>query len=289
MKYWMLFWLLLLGGIDNVRASQSSTNSALPPKVATFLDFPPYITDTEPDDGLISVVVKESFQLAGLHPDYMLAPWRRSYRAVQIGEFDASFSWAISQQREQDFHLSSPIFSISNRLLTTYRDVTRWQQLAEPRPDGSKPILCVPVGWKVAEELTALVDQNLLQRVSPGHPRFCMELIRANRTNIIYMPHMTATYYMDRLQSVDESKDSASWPPLYSIHVPSGLANTQHVLFNKSPDGLALKQKFDAGFERLVASGRYREILETFLKTYPAEEQAAIYQEQINAGILPAE
>ena len=289
MKYWTMLWLMLFSGLEASYATQPSSATSSSPKVATFLDFPPYITDAEPGEGLLSVVVKESFQLAGLEPDYMLIPWRRSYRAVQIGEIDASYSWAISKEREREFHLSRPIFSISNRLLTTYRDVTKWQQLAEPRPDGAKPILCVPVGWKVAEEITALIEQEIIQRISPGHPRFCMELIRAARTNVIYMPHMTANYYLSRLQSSTPSANASTWPALYSIEVPSGLANTQHALFTRSAEGLLLKQKFDNGFEQLVASGRYREILETFLQAYPEQERAVIYREQINAGILPPE
>lgn len=257
--------------------------------MATFLDFPPYISDSQPADGVLSVIVKESFERAGVTPSYTLVPWRRSYRAVSIGEIEASYSWAYSLERENEFHLSVPVFSISNQLLTTYGDVDNWEQLAEPRADGAKPILCVPVGWKVADELAALIDQGLLQRVSPGHPRFCMELIRAERTNIVYMPRMTAIHYLNALKATETGEQQRPWPPVYSIQVPSGIANTQHVLFTRNAEGKALRDAFNKGFNELVANGRYREILQNYLAGYPDEEQDAILLEQINAGILAPE
>lgn len=282
-------FLMLGAPIAAQDTAQSIAAASRPPTVATFLDFPPYISDTEPDEGILSVIVKESFARAGIEPDYTLVPWRRSFRAVMRGEIQASYSWALSVERERDFHLSKPIFSISNQLLTTYGDVDSWQQLGAQRPDGSKPILCVPVGWKIAEEIVGLIEQDLLQRVSPGHPRFCLELTRAERTNILYMPRMTAIHYLNALQAEEGNSDNRPWPRLYGLEVPSGIANTQHVLFTQDDEGFALKQRFDQGFASLVASGRYREILNRFVGNYPEEERDAIFEEQINAGILPPE
>lgn len=259
------------------------------PKVATFLDFPPYISDEEPDDGVLSAIVKESFALAGVEPEYTLVNWRRSYRAVGIGEIDASFSWAYSPERAAMVLLSEPIFSISNQLLSTYPDLTDWRQLTEPMEGAEKPILCVPVGWKVAVEVQQLIDKDLITQVSPSHPRFCMELVHAGRTNIVYMPRMTAIHFLEKVQNDENDTHKHEMPELYGIEVPSGVANTQHVIFSKTEKGAALRQKFDAGFRQLVSSGRYRSILQRFLNDYPPSEQDAIYQEQIKAGILPAE
>lgn len=290
MQYVLVGILLLLAGHGwSEPASAQAMQPANPPTVATFKDFPPYITDTEPGDGILSVVVKESFARAGISPSYTLVPWRRSQRAVMIGEMQASYSWAYSADRDRDFYLSAPIFSISNQLLTTYQDVTTWQQLGDPSIVGNKPILCVPVGWKIADEIKDLINRNLLQRMSPGHPRYCMELFRAQRTNIVYMPRMTAVHYLNQMQEDNQTAETKPWPDLYGIEVPSGIANTQHALFTRNEAGLALRDAFNRGFNDLVSSGRYREILESYLARYPEEEREAIYQEQIKAGILPAE
>ncbi len=290
MKGLLIGLLLGFGGTLSAQPSDKSTSQPVAaPTVATFKDFPPYITETEPDDGILSVIVKESFARAGINPSYTLVPWRRSQRAVMIGEMQASFSWAYSTDRDRDFHLSAPIFSISNQLLTTYENVETWQQLGDPKIVGSKPILCVPVGWKIATEIKDMIDRGQLQRMSPGHPRYCMELFRAQRTNVVYMPRMTAVHYLNEMQEATETTASRPWPDLYGIEVPSGIANTQHVLFTRDEAGLALKDSFNQGFEDLVSSGRYREILQSYLNGYPETERLAIYQEQIKAGILPAE
>ncbi len=278
------FWLLIsLVGQGVFAQPQENTG----PKVATFLDFPPYISDEEPDDGFISVIVKESFALAGIEPDYTIINWRRSFRAVSIGEIDASFSWAMSAERAAMVHISKPLFSTSNELLTTYPDLADWRQLIDIAKAGEKPIICVPTGWKVGAEVQSLVDQNMVQQVSPSHPRFCMELVQANRTNIVYMPRLTALHFLKQVTGKKGAGDANQDIRLYSIPVPSGWANTQHVIFTKDADGLALKEKFDQGLDKLIASGRYAEILERFFSNYPEAEREMIYQKQINDGILP--
>ncbi len=281
----ILSLLLVLPLTAHGTAPDKNTQQAI--NVATFMDFPPFISDDEPNGGIVSLIVKKSFEAAGLNPIYSLVPWRRSFRAVMRGEYSASYSWAYSEERARDFELSAPIFSVSNQLLTTYSDIKNWEQLKTPREDGTKPILCVPIGWKVAAELVRLVDTQKMHKVSPGHPRSCMELIRANRTNIVYMPRMTATYHLNAIKAEEEGSTVRDWPDLYTMDVPSGIANTQHVIFTRSAEGAALRDKFDSGFNQLVESGQYREILERYLSGYPVDEQRAIRDDQIRAGILP--
>jgi ABC-type amino acid transport substrate-binding protein len=262
-----------------------SDNAVL--RVATYMDFPPFIADTEPDNGIISAIVMESFIAADMNAKTLLVPWRRAYRAVKLGEFSASYSWAYSEQRASEFHLSEPIFAISNQIITTYSDISDWEQLKEARDDGTIPIMCVPTGWNIGPEITDLIDEGLIQRVSPGHPRFCIDLVRANRTNVLYMPMMTINYHLRALQMSDNDPGTPSLPPLYALDLPSGHANTHHILFTRNAKGLANKKRFDAGFKILVESGRYKEILDRHLNSYVLEDREAIYRDQENAGILP--
>jgi len=266
-------------------ALADSDNS--PIKVSTYMDFPPFITDSEPDGGIISAIVKESFAAASIEIETPLIPWRRAHRAVQRGEILASYSWAYSEQRAENFHLSTPIFAISNQIITTYSDISDWQQLKKPRVDGNLPILCIPIGWKISHEITDLIDNKLLQQVSPGHPRFCLDLVRANRTNLLYMPQMTAAYHIAALTAEDSDPGVRPWPDLYSLNIPSGEATTQHIIFTRSPQGLAYKGKFDAGFNALLESGRYGEILAEHLDRYSQIDRETVYRDQKNAGILP--
>jgi len=258
-----------------------------PIKVSTFMDFPPFITDIEPDGGIISAIVKESFAAASVEIKTPLIPWRRAHRAVQRGDYLASYSWAYNEHRAENFHLSAPIFAISNQIITTYSDITDWQQLKEPRADGTIPILCIPIGWEISPEITELIDNKMLQQVSPGNPRFCLDLVRANRTNLLYMPQMTAAYHIAALIAEDSDPGVRPWPDLYTLNIPSGEASTQHVIFTRSAQGLAYKEKFDAGFKALLQSGRYSEILAEHLVRYSQLDRETVYQDQKNAGILP--
>ncbi len=273
--------------LNMVSGKAIADHAGEPIKVTTFMDFPPFISDTEPDGGIINAIVKESFAAAGVEIETPLIPWRRAHRAVQRGQYLASYSWAYSAERAEDFHLSEPIFAISNQIITTYSDITDWQQLKEPRADGKLPILCVPIGWKISPEIAELIEGKMLQKVSPGHPRFCLDLMRANRTDLLYMPQMTAAYHMAGLKAEDSDTGARPWPDLYTLDIPSGVATTQHVIFTPSARGLAYKEKFDAGFNALLKSGRYREILAKHLGHYSQLDRETVYRDQKNAGILP--
>ncbi len=251
------------------------------------MDFPPFIADTEPEGGVLSAIVKESFAAAGIEIEVQLIPWRRAYRSILRGDYIASYSWVYSEQRATELHLSVPIFAISNQIITTYGDITDWHQFRKPRPDGHIPILCTPIGWRISPESTVLIDKGMLQKVSPGHPRFCVDLLRANRTNILYMPRMTAAYHMATLQAEDTGPGQRPWPALYNLDIPGGQASIQHVIFTRSAEGLAYKQKFDSGFKALLESGRYTEILDRHLSRYSPEDRESVYRDQKNAGILP--
>ena len=276
--------LLAIG--DKASAEQTEQTET-PLKVITFMDFPPFIVDTEPDNGIISAIVKESFAAAGIEIETPLVPWRRAHRAVMRGKYLASYSWAYSDERAENFHLSVPIFAISNQIITTYKDLTDWRQFKEPRADGVLPILCVPIGWKITPEITELIKNNMLQKVSPGHPRFCIDLVRANRTNILYMPRITVAYHLAALRAEDSDPGVRPWPKLYSLDIPSGQFNTQHILFTRNGLGLVYKEKFDAGFKKLQESGRYKELLDDHLSSYTPANRDAVYQDQKNAAILP--
>ncbi len=278
---------LVTASLIVISDTAAANQTADPLKVITFMDFPPYIVDTEPGDGIISIIVKESFAAAGIEIETPLVPWRRAYRAVKRGEYLASYSWAYSDNRAEEFHLSAPIFAISNQIITTYADVTDWRQFRKPRADGALPILCVPIGWKIAPEIADLIDKKMLQQVSPGHPRFCIDLVRARRTNILYMPRMTAAHHLAGLSAEDSDPGVRPWPKLYSLDIPSGQANTQHILFTRNSLGFEYKEKFNAGFNILLKSGRYKEILDEHLSRYTPEDREAVYRDQKNAAILP--
>lgn len=277
-------FMMVCTGLASDKAAAEETLS-----IATYMDFPPYITDTDDRLGVISDIVRESFAQTGINLDLQLVPWRRSYRAVRRGDYPASYSWAYSDERAEEFHMSDPVFAISNQLLTTYPGLGSWEALATVGTPEQPPILCVPIGWKVASEIASFVEDGTIERISPSNPRQCLELMRAGRTNIIYLPAMTALYHIDAIQSEEPLAASKEWPALYGIEVPSGLAVTQHVLFTRDEAGRALRDRFDAGLSALVKSGRYQKILEHHLAGLREDDRGAVRQDQIKAGILREE
>lgn len=257
-------------------------------KIATYRDFPPFVTDNLPGGGIVNEIVAASFATADVDIELQYIPWKRSYRAVSRGEVLASFSWAYSEDRAKDFHFSAPLFMIANRLLTTLPTLKDWTTLKQESAPDNSIILCTPLGWKIADELEALIDNNVITLMAPSRPRSCMELMRAQRTDLIYMPQITASYHLNAIIAEEENYPARAWPEIFSIDIPSGNDNTQHVIFTKNEAGAAYKKRFDIGFKKIVADGTYRAILERFLITLGEDERTKIMKDQIDAGIMPA-
>lgn len=257
--------------------------------LVTYKDFPPFVTDALPGGGFINEIVLASFDAAGIEVNISYVPWKRSYRAVARGEYLASHSWAHSVEREKDFHFSMPLFSIANRLLTTIPDLKNWEQLTKNRTPDDLIILCTPIGWKVAIELEEMIENGSITMMTPSQPRSCMELMRAERTDLIYMPEITAAYHLEMIRKEESRHPTRAWPEIKAVTMPSGEQNTQHVIFTKTDIGLNYRDRFDQGFKKIVKDGTYLKILNRFLSKLDNSEQNHILLDQINAGIIPAE
>ncbi|WP_262694208.1 substrate-binding periplasmic protein [Kordiimonas aquimaris] len=284
MKHFIAALLILYtAAMCNTAVAQKDTL-----KVITYTDFPPFVTNELPGGGIINEIVKASFAAADIELEIEFIPWKRSYRAIARGEFLASFSWAYSDDRAKDFHFSDPLFVVTNRLLTTLPELSSWEMLAQEHTSDDLIILCAPIGWKIAEELEALIDKNFITLMAPSRPQSCIELIHAGRTDLIYMPQITATYHLNSAKKQDTAHPDRPWPTINSVDIPSGNNNTQHVIFTKNAEGLSYKKRFDTGLRKIVADGTYAEILLRFLSNVPEAERLRIMQDQRDADIIPA-
>lgn len=72
-------------------------------------EWPPYTSETLKYNGVFSHIVSEAFSLAGYEVKYHFFPWKRSYRAAKLAEFDGSVAWAPTAERRKDFYFSDPV------------------------------------------------------------------------------------------------------------------------------------------------------------------------------------
>ncbi|WP_108650499.1 substrate-binding periplasmic protein [Dongshaea marina] len=72
-------------------------------------DYPPYLSKTLPNQGLLSHIVTSAFGTQELKVEYGYFPWKRTAKLVKMGLWDASPGWVWSQQRAEDYWFSDTI------------------------------------------------------------------------------------------------------------------------------------------------------------------------------------
>ncbi|WP_108652043.1 substrate-binding periplasmic protein [Dongshaea marina] len=72
-------------------------------------EYPPYLSDSLPHDGLISHIVTSAFATQGVKVKYGYFPWKRTALLVKMGHWDGSPGWLWSEDRAEDYWFSEPV------------------------------------------------------------------------------------------------------------------------------------------------------------------------------------
>ncbi len=70
----------------------------------------PYHSENLPHYGAGSRIVTEAFALEGVDVEWGFFPWKRSYKNVVIGQWDASIGWIRNPEREKEVLFSDPVY-----------------------------------------------------------------------------------------------------------------------------------------------------------------------------------
>jgi len=74
-------------------------------------EWKPFQSADLPNYGPYSEIVTEAFKRVGIKVEYGFFPWKRAQKLVEKGEWDGTFFWIKTREREQNFLLSNIAFS----------------------------------------------------------------------------------------------------------------------------------------------------------------------------------
>ncbi len=72
-------------------------------------EFPPYVSKDLKHQGLVTRIVREAFNLAGMEAKFKFFPWKRSKNLAKIGAWDACSFWAKMPSIKRDFYVSDTL------------------------------------------------------------------------------------------------------------------------------------------------------------------------------------
>ncbi|QKE64117.1 transporter substrate-binding domain-containing protein [Aquipseudomonas campi] len=209
-------------------------------------EFPPYVGEALPGQGLSSQIVRAAFQAAGYQTTLFFMPWRRAAAQTAAGQYAASFPWAMNDERQQQFLYSQPLYQDQIRFFArldgTSVDERNWQGMR----------LCIPDGWDIGQ-LQQQIERFRLQLERPSDMLNCMRMIDAGRVDLTAVNRMVGQNLLDGLQLQHRIG------PVGSV-----IATDLNFLIvsRKHPQARELIANFDEGLRVIRSNGVYSQILQ---------------------------
>lgn len=210
-------------------------------------EWAPFTSEKDPQGKLLETVVTEAFRLEGVEVQYSYFPWKRSYAMVEEGRADGTFPWNKAINQGNAFYIHRiPVLTDDSVYFYAKGTAFDWKTL----DDLKKYKVGVTLGYK---------NQKVYQE--KGIPA---EVVNSEEMNFkklaagridVYETSREAGYATVRKHlTPDEARRIT--------HHPTPVEQSDYfILFSrKTPNGKALADKFDAGLEKLKASGAYARI-----------------------------
>lgn len=232
-------------------------------ELSTDVDFAPYISFHYPNDGLLTDIVRRSFEQEGVKLRLLTRPWPRSYRDVEHQKITGTFAWVYSKERADKFNLSDVIYIFTHVFVSHEQDFAFPQAIAGQE---ERKIWCYPLGWTVPEFIQPYIKDNNLAVVNPTSLEDCYQLLKTRRADFTLLPTLTAGHLM----RIDPAR---LFIQAYETDVDHNYA---HVIFAKNDAGFAAREIFNRGLAKLISNGEYRKIVEGHLKGVPVSLQEIV-------------
>ncbi|MBV8658547.1 MAG: ABC transporter substrate-binding protein [Burkholderiales bacterium] len=211
-------------------------------------DWEPYTSQSNAKGKLLEKVVTEAFKAEGLSVQYSYFPWKRSYELTASGQYDGTFPWTRTPEREQRFVLNKlPLMREEGVFFHLKSKAFDWNTL----DDLKKYKVGVTIGY---------LDEGVYRQLGiPADPVASEELnfqkMLVGRIDV-YQTSKTVGYTLiNKMFSHDDAQR-------FTHHPKPAQVNDYFVLFSKaSPNASRHADRFDAGLKKIKASGLYDKIM----------------------------
>jgi polar amino acid transport system substrate-binding protein len=209
-------------------------------------EWPPYLSASLPDNGLISRIVVEAFAQQGMRVQFGYFPWPRALMLAKIGDWDGTAAWIISPERSRDFIYSDPVFSTE----TVFYHLKSWQFSWTSMADLARYRIGVTQDYFYGDAFNAALAQGKIAVEMVGRDEQNLTKLLGGRIDIFPIDKRVATSMLNQHFSA---------PDIERLTFDPRPVHTQplHIMFGKaSPGSRQLADEFNKGLKKLKASGR---------------------------------
>ncbi len=213
-------------------------------------EWPPYMSASLPDNGLISRIVVEAFALQGMRVQFGFFPWPRSLMLAKVGDWDGTVAWVVSPERSRDFIFSDPVIATE----TVFFHLKSWQFSWNGMDDLKRYRIGVTQDYFYGAVFNAALAQGKISVESVGRDEQNLTKLLGGRIDI---------FPIDKRVAASMLRQHFRAPDIERITFDPRPVHTQplHVMFGRAQAGSAqLADEFNKGLKKLKASGRLEQL-----------------------------
>ncbi|MDU9409156.1 transporter substrate-binding domain-containing protein [Pseudomonas sp. zfem001] len=220
--------------------------------LATGDDYAPFTGKALPGQGMLTQVVRAALAEQGTAITLDWLPWNRGYLKAKRGDYDATFPYVRSTEREAEFLYSAPIYVAEQYIFSRAGDQI---EVADLSAITGRQV-CYPLGWQPPAAIQQLLDQGVLRRHSPLGLQECARLLLLKRDDL---------FIADR--NLGDSALRAAGADMQQFHrsrVPFQSSTLHFIVSRQHPRAAELIERFNRGLETLKARGEYQRLIESY-------------------------
>lgn len=236
MKTLLCLFGLILGSATSAETLQLCTG-----------EFEPYAGQHLPEQGISSVAVKTVLEKAGYKMKIEFLPWRRAYANLKSGKCQASYPWALNDERQKDILYSDPLHKDQIAFFVRRNSVEE-----NPRSWQGKT-LCIPSGWDL-KQIENLTQKYQFKLIRPPELQNCMQMTSLSRADLTAVNQMVGNILIAKTFP-------GPTPPLVQVSEETTRDFTYFVVSRKYTKAQELIEKFNATLKKLTQDGSYDHLI----------------------------
>ncbi|MEN0108664.1 MAG: transporter substrate-binding domain-containing protein [Pseudomonas sp.] len=214
-------------------------------------EWPPYLGQTLPHQGIASRIVAEAFALQGVHVQWDFYPWARSLMLAQRGQRAGTAVWLRSEERDKDFYVSDPVVDSSYYLFHRKDHPMDWNQVQDLKGlqvGGANGFDYGPAFQQAEADGTLTVRRQTNEELA-------LRQLLAGRIDVVPMDKTVA---FDMLHQHFSAAERAQ----LTFHPKPLRSDTLHLMLSRAVPGNAeLIARFNEGLKQLRDSGKIAQYL----------------------------
>ncbi|POA99306.1 hypothetical protein C2134_07695 [Chromobacterium sinusclupearum] len=215
-------------------------------------EWPPYMGQELPYDGILSRLVKEAFARGGVDVAFRYYPNNRTLQSARNGQVDGSFGWAPTAERKRDLLYTLPVLSARMVFFQRKERPLAWSRWSELK--GAR--VGITVGNFYSDDFDAQVKNGTLTVDNAPDDLINLRKLIAGRIDLFPIDqevgkYLIAHHFSPAQGAVLEAQNKTFWAA--PLHV---------VIWRKHARGPELVERFNRGLKALQDSGDFERLLQ---------------------------